>query len=148
MSRRDARLEADIALQAEPVGHVVEIAPDLGMPGIALGPLPLAQHLLGERVAISVALGVAAGAGITVPIPGAANAIAGLQHLHRQSQPVAQAVQLVEAGEAGANDDRVDLFGRTCRAIQMIARHAVSSPSWLRPRISMHCGRQYPGPSG
>ena len=95
----DAGVEADVALQVEPVGDMVEVAQDLRLAGIALGPFPLAHQLGREGVPVDVAFGIAARAGIAVPVPGAADAAAGFQHLHRQAETVAQAEQLVEARE-------------------------------------------------
>ena len=48
----DARVEADVALQVEPVGDVVEVAQDLGLLGIALRPVPLLLQLLREGIAV------------------------------------------------------------------------------------------------
>ena len=57
-----------------------------------------------------MALDVAARAGIAVPVPRAADAVAGLDDAGRAPEP-AQPVQLVEPGEAGADDDGVDGLG-------------------------------------
>ena len=108
---RDAAVEPDVALQVEPVGDEVQIAHDLGLAGIALGPFPFPHQLRRERVPIDVAFRIAARAGIAVPVPGAADPAARFQHLDRQAKPVAQAEQLIQTGEPGADDQRVE-FGR------------------------------------
>src|SRR5690349_1501155 len=45
LGRRDARLEADIAAQAEAVSDVIEVAQDLRLLWVALGPLPFLLQL-------------------------------------------------------------------------------------------------------
>ena len=58
-----------------------------------------------------MAFGIAAGAGIAVPVPGAADAVAGFEQAHRQPEPVAQTEKLIKAGKAGADDQRVEAGG-------------------------------------
>src|SRR3546814_5603617 len=95
--RRDARAEADVAAQVEPVRDMLEIAHDLRLSGIALGPGPLLLEFVGEGEGIVVALGIATRAGIAVPVPGAAHTVGGLQALRRQAQLLAQAVEIGRA---------------------------------------------------
>ena len=71
-----------------------------------LGPLPFLQQLLGERIAVGPALRIEARAGIAVPVPGAADIGAGLEDFCAEPEP-AQPVELVQAGDAGADDDDV-----------------------------------------
>ena len=104
--RLHARVELDVAAQVEAVGDVVGVAQDLGLGGVALAPLPLLLQLVGELVGVLHALDVAARARIAVPVPGAADAAAGLEHARREAH-AAQPVQHVDAGEAGADDHRV-----------------------------------------
>ena len=104
--RDDIRVQLDVAAQVEAVGDVVRVAQDLGLAGVALGPLPFLLQLVGERIGILHALDVAARARIAVPVPGAADARAALVHARRHAEP-AQPMQHVEAGETGADDDRV-----------------------------------------
>ena len=72
-----------------------------------------------ERVGVLHALDVAARAGVAVPVPGAADAAARLEHPRREPEPP-QPVQHVQAGEAGADDDRVEHHGRL-----LVHRHDV-----------------------
>jgi hypothetical protein len=67
-------LELDVAPQVVAVGDVVGVFQDLGLGGVALGPLPFLLELGRELVGILHALDVAARAGIAVPVPGAADA--------------------------------------------------------------------------
>ena len=69
--------------------------------------------------------------GVAVPVPGAADAVAGLEDLHAQAHLVAQAVVHVQAGEAGADDDGVDVTGRWGRRGVGGGLHVVG---WSRPR--------------
>ena len=90
---------------------MLDVAQDLRLGGVALGPAPLLLELVGEGVGVVQALDVAAGARVAVPEPGAADAAAGLEDARRQPQ-AAQAVEHVQAGEAGADDDNVEGDGR------------------------------------
>src|SRR4030088_3086534 len=108
----DPGLEPDVAAQVEAVGDVVGIAQDLGLGGVALGPFPFLLQLGRELVGILDAFDVAARAGIAVPVPGAADALAGLEHPHPKTLQ-AQAVQHVHAAEPGADDHRIEIEGHT-----------------------------------
>src|SRR6516162_6200233 len=106
----DATPELDVAAQIELVSNVVEIALGFGLPGEMLLPVPFVQQFPGKRVAVGPALGVEAGAGISVPVPGTADGAASLEHPHFEAK-FTQLVELVEAGNAGANDDCVKIQG-------------------------------------
>src|SRR5690348_7241969 len=73
-----------------------------------LGPVPLVEQLLAEGVAVGIALRIEARARIAVPVPGAAHAAARFEDVRREAE-LAQAMELVEPRDAGANDDRVVL---------------------------------------
>ena len=103
----DALAELDIGLQVEALGAVLEVAQDLVLFRIALGPIPFLQQVLVERVTVDVAIGVAACAGIAIPVPRAADAVAGLEHRDVQVELVAQRMEHVHAGESGTNDYRI-----------------------------------------
>ena len=109
--RRDLGVESDVAPQVEPVDDVVEVALGLRLFGEVLLPLPLVEQLFREQVRVGVALGVEPRAGVPVPVPGAAHAAAGLEQLHGEPG-FARAIQLVDAGDAGADDQHVDIVGR------------------------------------
>jgi hypothetical protein len=78
----DLGLELDVAAQVETVGDVVGVAQDLGLGGVTLRPLPFLLQFGRELVGILDAFDVAARAGIAVPVPGAAEVLAGLEHPH------------------------------------------------------------------
>src|SRR5262249_39807528 len=78
-----------------------------------LRPVPLFEQLLAEGVAVGVALGVEAAARIAVPVPRTADPGAGLEDADLLAQ-LTQTVELVEAGDAGADDDRVEGQGLHC----------------------------------
>src|SRR6476620_12049908 len=69
-------------------------------------PVPFRHQLLGKGVAIGPAFGIETRAGITVPVPGAADVRAGLEDPYGHAQ-FAQAVEHIHAGNPGADDDRV-----------------------------------------
>ena len=120
--RRDLGAKADVAPQVVAVGDEAEVAQDFGLGCVFLRPLPRALQLRIERVAVVDGLNVAARAGISVPVPGAADVVGLLQHDRREAG-FAQAMQKVQAGKSGTYHCDVDLlrltaarrFRSTCR---------------------------------
>ena len=112
-----AGLEGDQRPQVEAVGDVVGVAQDLRLGGVLLAPAPLLLQLVGEGVGVVQARHVAARARIAVPVPGAADAVAGLEALHRDAE-LAQLVQHVHAAEPGPDHHRVDLAGSARARVQ------------------------------
>jgi hypothetical protein len=78
----DSDVELDVGPQVEAVGHMVEVGQGLVAGGEVLAPVPLVEQLLGERVAVGVALGVEPAAGVAVVVPGAAQPGSGLEDDH------------------------------------------------------------------
>ena len=111
--RRDPALELDVTAQVELVGDIVQISLSLGLASEMLLPVPFLQKLLREGIAVGPALRIKAGAGIAVPVPSAADGGAGLEHSHLETE-LAQLVELVEPGNASANDDRVEIHACLC----------------------------------
>src|SRR6185312_6726394 len=96
------------------VGDEAEIAEDFRLRCVFLRPLPRALQLGIERVAVVDGLDIAACAGIAVPVPGAAD-VAGLLDHNSREAGLAQAMQEIEAGKAGANHGDIDLLrGTVC----------------------------------
>ena len=118
---RDAGVELDVATQVEAVGDVVEVGEDLRLLGVFAAPAPFLEQLLREREAVDVALGVAAGAGVAVPVPGAADAAAGFVDLDGEAHHVPQTPQHPHAREAGS-----DYYGIEVSAI-LQASHLIAS---------------------
>src|SRR5438067_5814984 len=110
----DAAREPNVPAQVEFVGDVVEVALGLRLRREALVPVPFLQQGLRKGVAVGIALRIKAGAGITVPIPGAADAGTGLKYPYLEAE-LAQPVELVETGNARADNDRVKLRSRIGR---------------------------------
>ena len=106
-----ARAEVDVLFEVQPVGDEIQIIENLWLGRIAAAPFPLFAHLVGERVAIVMALRVAARSGVAVPIPGSANAIGGFDQ-SRCEPEFAKAVQHIQPGKSCSDDNRID-FGRT-----------------------------------
>ena len=98
--------ELHVPAQVELVGDVVQVFQRVRLGGEMLLPVPFLHQLLGKRIAIGPAFGIEAGARIAVPVPGAADIGAGLEHPRGHAQ-LAQAVEHEYAGNPGANDDRV-----------------------------------------
>ena len=110
--RGDRGAEPHVAPQVEPVHHMVEVALDLRLLGEVLLPLPLVEQLLREQVGVGVALRVEAGPGVAVPVPGAPHAVAGLEQQRREAG-LEGPVELVDTGDARADDQHVDVGSRT-----------------------------------
>ena len=113
----DAAIELDMAAQIEPVCYVLQIAQCFGLRGEMLAPAPFLQQFIGKRIAVGVAFRIKPRAGVAIPIPGAAQIAAGLEHLDAIAK-LPQAIQLIEAGNAGADDDHIGLGqgrDRVCR---------------------------------
>ena len=70
----------DIAAQVKTVGNVIDVAQDFRLRAVAFRPAPVLLKVVGEGVGILHTFDVAAGAGVAVPEPGAADAGPGLEH--------------------------------------------------------------------
>src|SRR5712691_8302115 len=104
--RRDAAVELDVCPQAELVRNEVEVAQGFGLRGEMLAPVPFLEEFLRERIAVAVALRIEAGPGVAIPVPGTADAAAGLEHPNREAD-LPEAVQLIHAGHPCTDDDGV-----------------------------------------
>ncbi len=100
--------QADVAAEIEPVGDMVDIFQDLGLGRIPLGPAPFLLQRVVEGVGVIHALDIAARTRVTVPVPGAADIVARLEHDGRKPA-LAQPVEHIEPGKAGSDDDGIDL---------------------------------------
>ncbi|MCP1967806.1 hypothetical protein J2R87_001546 [Bradyrhizobium elkanii] len=106
---RDFGAEPDVATQIVAVGDEAEIAQDFRLGGVFLRPGPGLIELGIEGVAVVDGLDVAAGAGIAIPVPGAAD-VGALFERNRREARLAQPMQQVKSGEAGADHRNVDLL--------------------------------------
>src|SRR5262249_19747278 len=97
--------------------------------GEVLLPLPFVEEILREEVAVRVALGVEPRAGIAVPVPRAPDAAAGFEQLHREAR-FTRSVQLIDARDARADDEHVDVGG-------ILAHVRISTRSGARCRRRM-----------
>src|SRR5205823_1918386 len=95
-----ARVESDHPPEIEAVGNMVQVAKDLGLPGISLRPLPLLLELGRERERIVHARHVAPRARIAVPVPRATDTAPGLKAAGRESELPEPPVR-VQAGKTG-----------------------------------------------
>jgi hypothetical protein len=108
---RDAGVQRDVAAQVKAIGDVVQIRQHGRLVRLRLRPVPLVDEFLREGVAvIGTARKIHPRAGVAVPGPGAADAARVVEHVHAKAEP-AQQMQRVQATEAGANDDGVELPG-------------------------------------
>ena len=104
---------------------------DLGLRGVLLGPRPVALELGIEAVRVVGRRDVAPGAGIAVPVPGAADVVGRLEDGGSRSPSSPEPAEQVEPREAGAHD-----------------HHVVVRPSLLRTVASSHVRSPLCGPSG
>src|SRR3978361_982742 len=130
MRRGHRSLELDVAPEVELVGDVVQIPFGFRLASEMLLPVPVVEQFLGKGVPVRPTFGAKPGSGITVPVPGAAATGAGLEHPRRQAK-FAQAVELIEARNPGADDDRVEIGGQLCgwltRGFQYVVHAHLSS---------------------
>ena len=103
---------------------MVGVSKDFRLRRIFLRPVPFLVQLLREGERILHALDVAARARIPVPVPGAADAAAGLEHPRRKAEP-AQPMQHVHPGKTRADDDGVENRVRFERALPLSPNCAV-----------------------
>jgi hypothetical protein len=94
----------------ESIGHEVQVALGLGLGRKALAQAPLVVQLFGKPVLIDMGRQIDARAGITVPIPSAADVVAGFHGLHLESL-LTQPIELVHAGDSSADDEGIELGG-------------------------------------
>ena len=87
----------------------VQIGENLRLLRIALRPLPVAQELLVEGIAVDGSLSVDAASRVAVPIPGAADVAGVIERLNVEAKVVAKFVQRIEAAEARSDNGDVKL---------------------------------------
>src|SRR5690242_14471305 len=115
---------------------MVEIALGFGLARETLSPAPLLEQLLRKGIGVGIAFRIEPGAWIAVPVPGAADAAAGLEYPRPHPQ-LAQFVELIQAGNAGTDDHSIKIQGRigvptiSCRLC-----HTHRFFSWQRPAPS------------
>src|SRR5580765_4966685 len=103
-------VELDIAPEVEAVGHMVDVAQDLGLRTVALGPMPFLLEFIGEGIRVFHAFNIAATPRVAVPIPGAADPGGGLKSTHLEAE-LAQTIDRVETANSRADDDRIEPRG-------------------------------------
>jgi hypothetical protein len=140
----DAFAKLNVGLEVEAFSAVIEIAQNLVLLGIALGPVPLLRQVLVERIAVDLTVGIATCAWIAIPVPGAADPVAGLEHCHVEVELVAQRMQHVHAGKPGTDDDSIEAGFHSCSwQITLRVRH--NAPPVVSMRLSAQ--RRLPVPS-
>ncbi len=93
--RVDAGVERDVAPEIESISDMLQVAQRLGLGCEVLAPVPVVEQLGGERVPVRVALRIKPGAGVSVPVPGAADVTASFERVHRHAE-LAQPVELIQ----------------------------------------------------
>ena len=89
---------------------MVDVTQDLRLRAVALGPMPFLLQLVGERIRVLHALDIAAAPRVAVPVPGAADPVAGLEGTHFEAE-FTQAMDGVETAGSCADDDRIKSRG-------------------------------------
>ena len=103
-------VELDVAPEVKAVGHMVDITQDLGLGAVTLRPMPFLLQFVGKGIRILHAFDVATTPRIAVPVPGAANAGAGLEGAHFQAE-FAQPINRVETADSSTDDNRIKFRG-------------------------------------
>src|SRR5581483_8394010 len=101
-----SRIDLDVAAQIQLLVDVIEIVAPLLPRRIHLAVVPVAPKVL-ARVLVHRPVGVDARTGITIPIPDAPDVRARLHALHLEAE-IAQSVELIQSGEASADDERIE----------------------------------------
>ena len=112
-------MEFHVLAQLKALRHVLAIGQNLRLGRVALAPLPLLLQRLIKLVGIFEGLHIAAGAGVAIPVPGAANIAPGLEDL-RSEALLPSAMEHVHPPESRPYDDEIKLL--------CCVRHVVSSP--------------------
>ena len=86
---------------------MIGIGANIGMTGELLRPIPFLLQLVVEAIGILHALHVATRAGIAIPVPGTAHAITAFETARGEAL-FTQAVQQIETGETGSDDDGIN----------------------------------------
>jgi len=102
----NARTKLDVAPEIEFVSNEVQVFEIVRLRRKMFLPVPFLQNFGRERVAVTPAFRIETRAGVAVPIPGATKAGAVFEDAHRHAE-LAQAIELIQARNAGADDDRV-----------------------------------------
>src|SRR5260370_654451 len=121
-----ASVEANIPTEAEFFVNVVEILADFLPRRIEFAELPFLPQVV-ARILIDWAGRIDPGPRITIPIPDAAKATPGLEHLNGHAH-AAQTVKEIEAGESRANHDDIEIFNlAVVRPFRLSRVHMVPS---------------------
>ena len=79
---RDAGAKLNVLAQIKAICDVVSVALDLWLTGVAFAPVPLLLKLLGKRIRLFDTLDIDSRAGVTIPVPGAADSLSDLETLN------------------------------------------------------------------
>ena len=109
---------------------------------VPLRPLPLDFEFGVPAVRVVDALDVATGAGISVPVPRAADVVAGLEHPHRETE-TPQLVELVQPSHAGSGHDHVEIATRVS-GVRGTHRVCVAHAAIVASRpLARRCGARH-----
>ena len=106
MRRGHAAVTPDIAAQIEFIGDEIQITFGFRLRREMFGPIPFLQQFLRKRITVGPAFGIETGTGVAIPVPGAPDIGAGFQDQRLEAKR-AQPVQLIQAGDASADDDGI-----------------------------------------
>ena len=146
--RLDPHARAQMGSDGEAIGALLEVAQDLGLRGVRLGPVGLE----GEGIGVEMRRHVAGRSGVRVEPPGPAHAVSRLEQNEVAPARLGQRDGQPEATGAGADDgdlpvpDRI-AHGRASVSDAMVACAAVSISSTRTPLGSCSTARRT-GPTG
>src|SRR6266436_6609543 len=102
-----ASVEANVATEAEFFVDVAEIVAEFLPRRIEFAELPCPPHVV-ARILVDGAGRIDAGPRVAIPVPDAAQAATGLEHLNGHAH-AAQAVEEIEAGESRTDQDDIEI---------------------------------------
>ncbi|CAB4958103.1 unannotated protein [freshwater metagenome] len=129
---RDAGVQADPVADAEAVDAVLRVG--LQLAARRVDPRPARPLPVGELVAER--RDVDRDAGIRVPVPRAADAVAGLEHEDVVLAGVLQRDRGADAGEAGADDDHLVVGGEDLGRAHGVLRDVEGAPDGAQPTVA------------
>ena len=89
---------------------MIDIGKDLRLCGITFGPFPVLLEVMIKLIGIFHALDIAAGTGITIPIPGASHFICGLNYQTIQPH-ISKPMKHIEPRKSGVDNNGVVVGG-------------------------------------
>jgi hypothetical protein len=86
MRRANAGIKLNVWSKRKSVRYVIQVAQDLGLRCITLGPLPVLLQVRRELIGVLEALHIAASTWISVPVPRTTDTLSGLEYANGETE--------------------------------------------------------------